>query len=320
MLRIQQSVLAGTFKRTSPSSDEIEIVGGEASGSWRERSQSARIRSSSVLQPDEEEGGEEGEKEIEVKVRMVMDPKVTSLVARKHYEKERVFWIDSVRSLLSLSSFAVLCVVTNEHHTALQKAPFSQLFNSLSISLGSGLNPSTLILTYKQFRVYPFGTPKSLKIFKGPVEFTGYTEDVFELIEKKREEEKRRRKEEGDLESEDGGNGKDDEVGGGGTSRQASALPLDLENDSDSAAGHDPSLLRLTIRGSATQSLSLALKPSTLISSLLKAYCKKFDVSKERMKKMWIEFDGEKLEGKKRLEEFEGEIEDEETVEVREGK
>lgn len=114
------------------------------------------------------------------------------------------------------------------------------------------------------------------------------------------------------------------ELGGNGTqgvsvseeATPAAAAPAaELEPEEDATQ-----LFRLTIRGSATQFVALAVKPSILISSLLGRYCKKFEIPAARQSKMWLEFDGEKLDGTKRLEDYKGEIEDEETMDVGEAK
>lgn len=91
-------------------------------------------------------------------------------------------------------------------------------------------------------------------------------------------------------------------------------------DDDDEQEGGQSQLFRITIRGSATQSVALAVKPSTLISSLLSKYCKKFSIPDDRQKRMWLEFDGDRLDSGKKLEDYEGEIEDEETVDVGEAK
>lgn len=88
--------------------------------------------------------------------------------------------------------------------------------------------------------------------------------------------------------------------------------------DGSTEAELDPSLLKVFIRGSATSILPLAIKPKTLLSVLLKKYCKNFEIPPARMKCMWLEFDGDELDGKLRVEDYD-EIEDEETIDVREG-
>lgn len=88
------------------------------------------------------------------------------------------------------------------------------------------------------------------------------------------------------------------------------------ENDSPAK----PNLFHLTLRGSQTQVFAVAVKPTILISGLLRQYCKKFSIDAARMGRMWLEFDGEKLEAKKRLDQYADEIENEETIDVREGK
>ena len=100
----------------------------------------------------------------------------------------------------------------------------------------------------------------------------------------------------------------------------AAPAPVAAADDDDDDDDSGPKLLHLTIRGSATQSVALAVKPSTLISALLRKYCKQFSIPDERQKKMWLEFDGDRLDSSKKLEDYEDEIEDEETVDVGEAK
>lgn len=80
--------------------------------------------------------------------------------------------------------------------------------------------------------------------------------------------------------------------------------------------GPPPGLFPLTIRGSKTDSLSLAVKPTTTMAQLVKAYCKKFGGVAA---KAWLEFDGDKLEGSTTVgeakEEFD--LEGEETFEIK---
>lgn len=60
-------------------------------------------------------------------------------------------------------------------------------------------------------------------------------------------------------------------------------------DDAPVAAG---SRFKIFVRGSATNSLPLAVKPATLLRQLLKQYCKNFGIGPERMARMWLEFDG----------------------------
>lgn len=110
-------------------------------------------------------------------------------------------------------------------------------------------------------------------------------------------------------------------AGSAGASQEAAvAAAAPVEEPEPMDEDSSTQLFRLTIRGSATQSVALAVKPSILISSLLGRYCKKFAIPAARQSRMWLEFDGEKLDGTKRLEDYEGEIEDEETMDVGEAK
>lgn len=83
----------------------------------------------------------------------------------------------------------------------------------------------------------------------------------------------------------------------------------------------DEDAFPLTIRGSATQSLSLAVKPSTTMAHLVKAYCRRFGITDAaRQAKMSVEFDHERLEPtmtvKQAKEEYD--LEGEETFDLKE--
>lgn len=101
-----------------------------------------------------------------------------------------------------------------------------------------------------------------------------------------------------------------------GAAKATLANGEDAPDGSPQASG----LFRITIRGSRTQSLGLAVKPTTTLSALLSKYCKKYAVPPDRMSKMWLEYDGERLDLGKRLEDYGDEIEDEETIDIGEPK
>jgi hypothetical protein len=81
--------------------------------------------------------------------------------------------------------------------------------------------------------------------------------------------------------------------------------------------GPPPGLFPLSIRGSKTDSTSLAVKPTTTMAQLVKHYCKKFASTKTAT--AWIEFDGEKLAPGMTVEEAKEEfdLEGEETFEIK---
>lgn len=164
-----------------------------------------------------------------------------------------------------------------------------------------GIPLEDLVLCYRNRQVFPFGTPKSLRII-GTADFKGYTRVVWDKLEKRKERAVSQSLEEADLARPTGEQDSGDkEVDENGAPERADAA----------LAG----LLRITVRGSQTQSLGLAVKPSTSMSQLLGRYCRKFSIPPERGERMWLEFDGEQLDLTKRLEEYD-EIEDEDTIDV----
>ncbi|ORY77186.1 hypothetical protein BCR35DRAFT_353162 [Leucosporidium creatinivorum] len=228
------------------------------------------------------------DEQTEIRVSMVMDPeRPASEAARRAFER-------------------VMPVQMG------MKQSFSYLYGAIG-DLRVIPDPlDSLVFTYRRNRLYPFGTPTALKIAAHlGAEIKCYTVEVWEKIEKA--------KREGRVLGPSGSGSQ----GAGASAASQEALPeaaapeLEQEMDDDSSSTQ---LFRLTIRGSATQSLSLAVKPSILLSSLLSKYCKKFEIPQVRQSKMWLEFDGEKLDSSKRLEDYEGEIEDEETMDVGEAR
>ena len=90
----------------------------------------------------------------------------------------------------------------------------------------------------------------------------------------------------------------------------------DAPDDPSSSAAAPSNSIKLTLRGSQTDILPLLVRPTMKISSLLKQYCKAFNVPLEKREGMWIEFDGEKLESGISIGEVE-DFEDEEVLDVR---
>lgn len=163
-------------------------------------------------------------------------------------------------------------------------------------------------MTHNSRRVYEFGNPASLKI-RSEATFRCYTEAIWLASEEIRK------------------NGRNDivveevidsNIASAGVNGSQTRTEREVSQvDQDLTPGVD--LLKVTVRGSQSLVFSLAVKKTMLVSQLLKQYCKKFEIDQERIKLMWLEFDGEKLEMGKMLKEYD-EIEDEETVDVRERK
>ena len=85
---------------------------------------------------------------------------------------------------------------------------------------------------------------------------------------------------------------------------------------SSSPAAATAGLIKLTLRGSQTDVLPLLVRPTMKISSLLKQYCKAFNVDLAKKAGIWIEFDGERLDNAIGIGEVE-DFEDEEVLDVR---
>jgi hypothetical protein len=194
-----------------------------------------------------------------------------------------------------------VAVRTRDSPQPIQDDQFSTVFERISAL--RGIAAEDLILCYRNRQVFPFGTPRSLRIFVS-ADLKGYTRELWDKLEQRRERAVSPQKQDADDADElvvnDSAPGDDatEDIATGDTGTSISGM------------------LRVTVRGSQTQSLGLAVKPSTLVSQLLSRYCRKFSVPSEQAIRMWLEFDGEQLDSSKRLEDYD-EIEDEDTIDVR---
>ncbi|GAA5953349.1 hypothetical protein JCM21900_001823 [Sporobolomyces salmonicolor] len=232
-----------------------------------------------------------GDAKVTVVLRMTFDPTRTnvSAMAKRAYEREERFEIG-----------------LNE--------PFASLFCMLASR--RVIEQSDLIITYNKAQLYEFGTAKSLRLSAGSLaQMRGYTHEVWEKVKAL------------DREKAERGEPEDENEFAGlaapwSPSRTRSRSPATASPAPDSSPDKAPGLFPLTIRGSRTQAISLALKPTTTMSALVKAYCKQFAITDPaRIARMWIEFDGDKLEASKTVAEVkdEFELEGEEAVDLREG-
>lgn len=203
---------------------------------------------------------------------------------------------------------------------------------------------STPLTLARQTQVYDFGTPASLGLFsETEIEMRGYTKDVWEKYKALERSKKAAVGEANDDEDDD----EDDdllEAAAAAAAARRSAGPraaattksaiLDLGSSSDSegisggapssdsAAGGAPNLdglFPLTIRGSSTQSLSLAVKPSTTMAQLVRAYCKQFKLV-GRDQSLVLEFEGDTIESTRTIADVKDEfdLDGEETFDVKE--
>ncbi|GAA5860329.1 hypothetical protein JCM1840_002864 [Sporobolomyces johnsonii] len=245
--------------------------------------------------------GDDGDDQVTIVLKMTFDPTRTnvSAMAKRAYEREERFEIG-----------------LNE--------PFSTLFCMLASR--RVIEQSDLVITYNKAQLYEFGTAKSLRLSGGSIaQMRGYTQEIWEKV-KVLEREKAER---GEPEDEDDFAGlaapsssRTRSPSAAAGPRSPSAAPSAPGGVGDSSPDKAPGLFPLTIRGSRTQSISLALKPTTTMSALVKAYCKQFAITDPaRIARMWIEFDGDKLEGSRTVEDVKDEfdLEGEETVDLREG-
>ena len=202
---------------------------------------------------------------------------------------------------------------------------------------------STPLTLARQTQVYDFGTPASLRLYsETEIEMRGYTKDVWE---KYKALERSKKAAAGEANDDDDGEDNDLlEAAAAAAAARRSAGPraaatttsgiLDLGSSSDSegisggapssdsAAGGAPNLdglFPLTIRGSSTRSLSLAVKPSTTMAQLVRAYCKQFKLVRSD-KSLVLELEGDTLESTRTIADVKDEfdLEGEETFDVKE--
>ncbi|KAK4704912.1 hypothetical protein P7C70_g1297, partial [Phenoliferia sp. Uapishka_3] len=188
---------------------------------------------------------------------------------------------------------------------------------------------SGLTFTYRDSRLYDFGTPKSLQILHAG-DLRAYTNEIYTKVQKKKiERSYSKEKDAVDVEEEeldpkfyaqpvprDRSVTREPSMTPAAAMR-ASAAPAGCGSDDDGPAA---GTIRLSIRGSATMVLGLMVKPeTTTVAQILRRYCKKFEIEPARAAKMWTELDGDRLDGAKTLSSYE-DIEDETLIEVREPK
>ena len=209
-----------------------------------------------------------------------------------------------------------------------QDESFSSLFYELAvrrtiprddliITHCRNMHLSTPLTLARQTQVYEFGTPASLGLFsETEIEMRGYTKEVWEKYKAQERSKKGAAGEANDDEDDDDlleaaaaaaaalrsagtrsaaaktsgmlelGSSSDSEgISGGGAP----------SSDSAAAAPNLDGLFPLTIRGSNTRSLSLAVKPSTTMAQLVRAYCKQFKLVGQE-KSLVIEFEGDTIE------------------------
>lgn len=257
--------------------------------------------------------------------------------------------------LVCLAAARRLLTSLDLRSTYSQDESFSSLFYELAvrrtiprddliITHCRNMHLSTPLTLARQTQVYEFGTPASLGLYsETEIEMRGYTKDVWE---KSKALERSKKAAAGEANDDD----EDDdllEAAAAAAAARRSAGPrpaatttsgvLDLGSSSDSegisgggggapssdsAAGGAPNLdglFPLTIRGSSTRSLSLAVKPSTTMAQLVRAYCKQFKLV-GRDQSLVLEFEGDTIESTRTIadvkEEFD--LDGEETFDVKE--
>ncbi|BGP26055.1 small ubiquitin-related modifier, SUMO domain protein [Rhodotorula toruloides] len=238
---------------------------------------------------------------VAIKLKMVFDPtRNVPEIAKKAYEREETFELGL-------------------------HEPFSALFYALSVRrtipradliLTYLRHPSSATSTSRQTQVFEFGTPASLGLHAdADVEMRGYTQDIWKKC-KQADAAKRASVGDDDLEL--------DAAAAEAAARKAKSPAMAGQGkggvDSDDEDGEGDAF-PLTIRGSATQSLSLAVKPSTTMAQLIKAYCRHFRITEAaRHAKMSVEFDHEQLEPTMTVQQAKEEydLEGEETFDLKE--
>ncbi|GAA6009319.1 uncharacterized protein JCM10292_006664 [Rhodotorula paludigena] len=266
--------------------------------------------------------GKEDEERVTIRLKMVFDPtRTVPEIAKRAYEREEVFEIGLHES-------------------------FSSLFYDLSVR--RTIPRADIVVTHvrsasqptKQTQVYEFGTPASLSLAAGAeATMRGYTRDVWNKV---RDLERKGRlsgpsdagapqERDEDAELERAAAEAAARRAAQSAANSSKAIELDDDDDEDTlgpaaldaAAGGSESgaPFPLTLRGSRTQALSLAVKPSTSMAQLVKAYCKRFSITDAaRQARMWIEFEGDRLVATRTVEDVKEEfdLEGEETFEVKE--
>ncbi|KAL8290458.1 hypothetical protein RQP46_002716 [Phenoliferia psychrophenolica] len=276
--------LAELLRNDLEGSDDIQIV--------------SNNREASALATDEPEEDVDPTQEVEIRISQVWDP-------------ERA----APPQVMAVFERPVPITTTI-------KEPFETIFAQFAMT--KGLAQSQLVFTYRNARVYPFGTPNSLKIYHS-ADLKAYLTEVYEKIQRGRKDRVVAAKrvespppEEDAIVDDDNDNE---------PAREASREPSVAQaaapgggggggGDSDDEGAGRAGMINVKVRGSATMVLDALFKPTHKIATLLRAYCKQFDIDVAKVPSMWAEFDGERLDSQKTLAEYD-EIEDGEAIDVR---
>ncbi|GAA5832995.1 hypothetical protein JCM3766R1_000389 [Sporobolomyces carnicolor] len=254
-----------------------------------------------IMGPSKARASETGT--VTILLRMTTDPTAAmSEMVRKVYEKEEKFELGINES-------------------------FSNLFDQLAAK--RYLNRHDLIITHEKSRLYDFGTPKSLRLKPGDVvSMRGYNQQVWDRtkqLEREQKAKQARTTGSGALDDDD-----DDfsaleraasAMRGGSLQPPATSSTL-RQSRSPSAQPRSPGedLFRITVRGSKTQSVDLAVKLTATAQSLVKAYAKHHGITDQaRVARMFIEIEGDKIEPTQTIQDIKDEFdfEGEETVDLR---
>ncbi|GAA5879093.1 hypothetical protein JCM16303_001297 [Sporobolomyces ruberrimus] len=251
---------------------------------------------------------------VTISLKMTFDPTLTvSEVVKRAYEKLETFEIGVNK-------------------------PFSELFDLLAAK--RYLNRNDLVITYNKSQLYDFGTPQSLRLSAGSTaSMQGYTRAIWEKTKRIEQEAKEKKEAEQAIAATAEGKSDDDDLEEFSASRQsalgtgrgpslqppaASTLERSRSPSARAASGApnspDKNLFRITIRGSKTQSIDLAVKYTTTMQSLVKAYAKQHAITDPaRIAKMFIEIEGDKVESTQTIQDIKDEfdLDDEETVDLR---
>lgn len=284
-----------------------------------------RGRAASVLSSNHEEDNDDVGRTVTIRISMVWDPDrdVKSIKAKEHHEKAIPYTVGPVSphslppSLPSLLYFPLLTPLSPHP----QKESFQTIFSTFAAV--KNLPETDLVFTHKSHIVYSFGNASSLQIFH-LAEFRAYTKEIYEHAVVRSRLDRVATGKEHDLDpvasspipkelpAVAAGVGRERSV-----TREASFAPgAGGAAGEGSPGGGRAGLFKISVRGSEKNVLSLAVKPTTTVATLLRRYCKHFEVPQDKADKAWAEFDGERIEGGKRLEEVD-ELEEEETIDVR---
>ncbi|KAK4047626.1 hypothetical protein OIV83_005284 [Microbotryomycetes sp. JL201] len=231
--------------------------------------------------------------DIYVSVSFVMDPDANvSEAARRGYERPMMFSLDAGQS-------------------------FEMLF--AQISTLRTIPEENLVMRHDGRQIMRFGTPRSLGMF-GQVEIKAYEAHVWNKLEERRRQALLAPIERPPAMNELAPSETRADYGGLGVP-QHDAERARTESPSANDNGLvDSNRFRITLRGSDKQSLPLAVKRTTQFATLLNRYCKKFGVPADKVSRLRIEFDGERVNLTKMIEDYEDDIEDDSVVDVIETK